>query len=103
MSRDHGHDRPYDPDVGFHSSCVTDQNRPVFDAEWQRRAFGIAVALSEFGHYPWSDFQQQLIKEIGRWEQAPEDARARWAYYEHWLAALAAQVEASGVLAGTAA
>lgn len=98
MSDDHGHEIPYDPELGFHPSCVTDQNRPTFDAEWQRRAFGLAVALSEFGHYSWAQFQEKLIAAIGRWEQVPDDQRGRWAYYEHWVTALLAQVEASGLL-----
>jgi len=42
-------------DSRLHPSCVTDLNQPTFDAEWQRRAFGLAVALAEFGHYPWAD------------------------------------------------
>lgn len=98
MSGDHGHEHPFDPEVGFHPSCVTDQDRPEFDADWQRRAFGLAVALSEFGHYPWHEFQSQLIGSIGAWEEAPSDARGRWAYYEHWVAALRAQISASDLL-----
>jgi nitrile hydratase accessory protein len=88
----------YDPEAGFHPSCVTDRARPVFDADWQRRAFGLAVALSEFGHYPWSDFQQELIRSIGGWQDAPADARDRWAYYEHWVTALDAVVDRNGLL-----
>lgn len=72
----------------LHESCVTDTNAPSFDAEWQRRAFGVAVALSEFGHYPWDAFQQRLIADIGRWESAPAAEQGSWQYYEHWLAAL---------------
>jgi nitrile hydratase accessory protein len=72
----------------LHESCVTDTHAPTFDADWQRRAFGVAVALSEFGHYPWSAFQQQLITAIGRWESTSESARNDWEYYEHWLTAL---------------
>ena len=39
MSGDHGvdpHD-DYDPEVGFHPSCVGDVGRPEFDAQWFRR------------------------------------------------------------------
>ncbi|WP_327099673.1 nitrile hydratase accessory protein [Nocardia vinacea] len=70
----------------LHESCVTDADAPTFDAEWERRAFGVAVALSEFGHYPWDAFQQRLISEIGFWETTPEPGD--WQYYDHWLAAL---------------
>ncbi|GEL25067.1 hypothetical protein PSU4_40210 [Pseudonocardia sulfidoxydans NBRC 16205] len=82
----------------LHPSCVTDRNQPTFDAEWQRRAFGLAVALSEFGHYPWEAFQKELISEIGAWENAPTDSRGRWEYYEHWVAALDKVVHRNGLL-----
>ena len=84
--------------VKLHPSCVTDLDQPVFDEEWQRRAFGLAVALSEFGHYAWADFQQELITEIGAWEDAPTEARGRWEYYERWVAALGAVVREHGIL-----
>ncbi|MBU8808398.1 nitrile hydratase accessory protein [Mycolicibacterium goodii] len=72
----------------LHQSCTTDQAAPSFDHEWQRRAFGLAVALSEFGHYPWSDFQQSLIDAIGAWEEAAAPERGDWQYYDHWITAL---------------
>jgi nitrile hydratase accessory protein len=81
--------------VSFHETCVTDLNQREFDADWQRRAFGLAVALSEFGHYAWQDFQQELI---GSWQDAPADARGRWKYYEHWVAALNTVVQRHGLL-----
>jgi nitrile hydratase accessory protein len=72
----------------LHDACTTDQAAPQFDHEWQRRAFGLALALSEFGHYGWSDFQQSLIETIGQWESTPESERGDWDYYDHWVAAL---------------
>ncbi|MFE4668747.1 nitrile hydratase accessory protein [Streptomyces sp. NPDC056716] len=72
----------------LHESCVTDTHAPTFDADWQRRAFGVAVALSEFGHYPWDAFQQRLIAAIGTWETSPTAEQGDWRYYEHWLTAL---------------
>ena len=82
----------------FHSSSVTDPNQPVFDEDWQRRAFGLAVALSEFGHYPWQTFQQELITSIGQWQDAPDDRKGRWEYYAHWVAALERVVDSAGML-----
>jgi nitrile hydratase accessory protein len=72
----------------LHETCTTDQGAPRFDHEWQRRAFGLAVALSEFGHYQWDDFQHSLIQTISRWENTPEPQRGDWQYYDHWVAAL---------------
>jgi nitrile hydratase accessory protein len=74
--------------TALHETCVTDMNAPTFDADWQRRAFGVAVALSEFGHYPWDEFQHRLIDAIGAWEATHEAEQPMWEYYEHWLAAL---------------
>ena len=74
--------------MNLHTTCTTDQAAPEFDQDWQRRAFGLALALSEFGHYPWSEFQQSLIHTIGQWEAAPAPDRGEWEYYDHWVAAL---------------
>ena len=77
----------------LHETCTTDQAAPQFEHDWQRRAFGLALALSEFGHYEWSDFQQSLIDTIGRWENTPETERGEWEYYDHWVTALAKVVD----------
>jgi nitrile hydratase accessory protein len=84
--------------TSLHESCVTDTDAPSFDADWHRRAFGVAVALSEFGHYPWSAFQKQLITAIGGWESAPTSERDSWQYYEHWLTALERVLVEHGVV-----
>jgi nitrile hydratase accessory protein len=99
MSGDHGHEHgPADPTAPLHSSCVTDTDAPTFDAPWQRRAFGLAVALSEFDHYPWEAFQQELIGSIGSWEAGSDAERSSWEYYTHWLAALEKVVVAHGIV-----
>jgi nitrile hydratase accessory protein len=72
----------------LHETCTTDQAAPQFDHEWQRRAFGLALALSEFKHYDWSEFQEGLIATIGEWEGTPESERGQWEYYDHWVATL---------------
>jgi nitrile hydratase accessory protein len=84
--------------VKLHESCTTDREAPRFDYEWQRRAFGLALALAEFGHYQWEDFQRALIQEIGIWDSAPGSERADWEYYDHWVAALEHVIDACGVL-----
>lgn len=77
----------------LHETCTTDAAAPQFEHEWQRRAFGLAVALSEFGHYEWSDFQQSLIEAIRRWEDTADSERGDWQYYDHWVAALEKVIE----------
>lgn len=84
--------------VRLHDSCVTDVNQPTFEADWQRRAFGLAVALSEFDHYGWDDFQAELIAAIASWEKRGETAES-WEYYDHWVHALESVVQEHGLLA----
>lgn len=54
----------------------------VFHDAWERRAFALAVALCEQGHYRWDEFRDHLIAEIGAADAAFPG------YYEHWLASL---------------
>lgn len=79
-------------------ACGHDPEAPQFDHEWQRRAFGLAVALSEFGHYPWEQFQQELIDAVGAWEAAAPSERTSWSYDERWLEALSQVMVASGLV-----
>ena len=62
----------------------------VFDAPWQGRVFGMAVALSEQGVFAWEEFRHALIRKIATAEARGGDFR----YYDAWLAAF------EGVLAG---
>jgi nitrile hydratase accessory protein len=52
----------------------------VFEAPWQGRALGMALAVVERLELPWMEFQRRLIEEIGARPEAP--------YWEAWLAAL---------------
>ncbi len=52
----------------------------VFDAPWQGRAFGMAVAVVDRLGLEWKAFQQRLILAIAAHPEAP--------YYECWVAAL---------------
>ncbi len=52
----------------------------VFDAPWQGRAFGMAVAVVERLGLEWKAFQQRLIAAIAAHPEAP--------YYDCWVAAL---------------
>ena len=56
----------------------------VFEAPWEGRAFGMAVALNESGEYEWSEFQNMLAAEIADAEQGHDSST----YYERWLASL---------------
>jgi nitrile hydratase accessory protein len=61
----------------------------VFEAPWEARAFGVAVALCREQGIEWEAFRARLIEEIASWEQAHgSDPSDEWSYYERWAASL---------------
>lgn len=63
----------------------------LFDAPWQGRVFGMAVALHEAGVFIWDEFQQSLIRTIGEWDmqsQSSSDNGEPYEYYQHFANAL---------------
>ena len=56
----------------------------VFEAPWEGRAFGLAVAMNEGGVYDWTDFRDRLVEETAH----DEGHGHQTAYYERWLRAL---------------
>ena len=66
----------------------------VFEAPWEGRAFGLAVALNESGLYQWRAFVDRLIAEIAtvREHGAPSS------YYERWVASLEQLIVARGLV-----
>ena len=72
----------------------------AFTRPWERRAFGLALALSKEGHFEWEDFRQALIASIAAWESSHALDDPSWDYYEHWLVALDAVMQQSGLCDG---
>mgnify|MGYP001281102312 CR=1 FL=1 len=73
-----------------------------FASDWERAAFGVALALARDGHFEWEDFRQNLIAAIGDWERAhtvqgPDFNDPDWNYYEQWLTALEATMLQRGL------
>jgi cobaltochelatase CobN len=67
----------------------------VFEAPWQARVFGMAVALSEEARYDWEEFRQELIRAV-----AEAEARdGAFEYYEAWLLAFERVLARKGLLA----
>ena len=66
----------------------------VFEAPWEARAFGLAVALNEAGVYPWRDFSQGLAAETAALERQEAPA----SYYERWLETLEKLAIARGLV-----
>ena len=59
--------------------------RSASTREWERTAFGIAIALAREGHYEWEEFREELIAEIDGWEKSHALDDPAWDYYERWL------------------
>jgi nitrile hydratase accessory protein len=76
-----------------------DNGELAFANDWERRAFGLAVALSKAGYFEWEDFRRALIDEIHGWEASHALDDASWQYYERWLAALERVLASSGLIA----
>lgn len=70
----------------------------LFNGEWERTVFGIALALSKQGHFEWEDFRNNLINTIAAWEQQVCEENTRWDYYERYTMALIAMLEQCGIL-----
>ncbi|ORB66078.1 nitrile hydratase accessory protein [Mycolicibacterium tusciae] len=65
-------------------SLPRDNGNLVFDAPWQARALGIAVAVVEKLDLPWDAFRQRLMDEIA--------ADPQRSYYDNWGRALESMV-----------
>jgi nitrile hydratase accessory protein len=62
----------------------------VFEAPWQGRAFGMALAVVQHLGLDWSEFQRRLIAAIAAAPESP--------YYEAWMAALETLVVDRGIV-----
>jgi nitrile hydratase accessory protein len=69
-----------------------------FEEPWQGRLFGLALALSEAGTYPWEAFRQNLISTIGSWESKHALDDPTWRYYEQYLGAFEKLVTDLGLI-----
>jgi nitrile hydratase accessory protein len=68
----------------------------VFQAPWESRAFGVAVALHDAGAIDYEGFRSRLIAEIAAHaDGAAEDGGD---YYERWLDALQQVLEEKGIV-----
>ena len=69
----------------------------AFAAPWERRLFGVTMALHERGVFAWADFNARLIDEIGRWTANAAEGD-EYVYYEHWDHALSRLLDERGVI-----
>ena len=66
----------------------------VFQAPWEARAFGLAVALNEQEIYEWREFSAELAATIAAAEQSNDPS----SYYARWIASLEELVIARGLI-----
>ena len=66
----------------------------VFQAPWEARAFGLAVALNQQELYEWREFSAELAATIAVADQNNDPAN----YYTRWIASLEELIIAKGLL-----
>ena len=66
----------------------------IFQAPWEARAFGLAVALNQQDLYEWREFSAELAATIA----AADQNNAPSSYYTRWVASLEELVIARGLL-----
>ncbi|OGB03027.1 MAG: nitrile hydratase accessory protein [Burkholderiales bacterium RIFCSPLOWO2_12_FULL_64_99] len=86
--------------LGQPDSPPRSQGKLHFDHDWQRKLFGMALAVAKEGHFEWEDFRKQLIRSIGDWEQLECDSQPPWDYYERFLEALTRALEVKQLATG---
>lgn len=75
-----------------------DEPPATFEAPWQARAFGLAVALRERDDHDWEEFQSRFIERIDATDEAAMQADVEGTYYERWLESLEAMLLDEAVL-----
>lgn len=66
----------------------------TFDALWEGRVFGMAVALNGRSVFPWREFRDALVDYIGQADAVGEAS----SYYERFLAAFEKLAVAKGLV-----
>lgn len=71
----------------------------VFDAPWQARLFGLAVAFHEAHEdYDWDAFQERLVRAVADANPQKLQDDVEGAYYERWLETLESFLVEEGIL-----
>jgi len=77
----------------------------VFEAPWESRAFGMAVALHREGRYSWGEFSTHLAAEVAEHGDRqsgnavfPTAPGAETMYYAQWLEALETLLVEKGLI-----
>src|SRR5215216_4815527 len=81
-------------DLGDDLAVPRKNGELVFEAPWEGRVFGMAVALSDHAVYTWDAFRERLSGEIAEAEAHGECTP----YYERWLASFERLLLETGAL-----
>src|SRR5918999_965592 len=81
-------------DLGDSLAVPRKNGELVFEAPWEGRVFGMAVAMSDDQLYAWDDFRDHLVAEIAAAEEHGDVS----GYYERWLASFERLLLDSGVV-----
>lgn len=79
-----------DADLEGPLSPPRDNGEIVFAAPWERRVFGLTVAICRSGVCDWETFRKRLISHIADDDEQP--------YWQSWAAALEDVLEGAAVL-----
>ena len=79
-----------DADLEGPASPPRSNGEIVFEAPWERRVFGLTVALSRSGQFAWDAFRDRLISRIAEDEARP--------YWTSWAAAFEDVLDASAAV-----
>jgi len=84
-----------DSEVIAESTIPRKNGELVFNAPWEGRAFGMAVALRQAEPYSWTEFREYLAREIAAAGPADDGTH----YYELWVAAFEHLLSDRGLVA----
>ena len=60
----------------------------IFQAPWEKRAFGMAIALCQQERVLFDDLRWRVVAAITTWERANRGREETFRFYERWALAL---------------
>lgn len=70
----------------------------VFQAPWEKRAFGMAITLCQQERVLFDDLRWRVVAAITTWERANRGREETFRFYERWALALERLLVDQGVL-----
>lgn len=70
----------------------------TFEAPWEWRGFGMAIALCDQGLVPFDDLRWRVVSAISTWERANRGREETFRFSERWVLALQKLLIDRGIL-----